>query len=157
MASAPVLTGGALSSANEVGGVLGFGGVSIAGMHEEDSYYSFNLAAGITIANVGFCVAVDPTGPTQAKLCGANDIILGRLETVETRVVEGINVGAVTTEGGMVVPLDTTAGATLPAVGDSVQGGTVPGTVVKLAAAQGRNNVVVSVDTVGMTAVVLFL
>lgn len=144
----------AINSSNETGGIIGFGGVSLAGVMDEDSSYSFNLASGITSANIGNAVSVDTTAPYQVKLAVAGDILLGRLETVEVRTIEGILVGTVATEGGLVFPYDA---ANAPTVGASVQGGTTAGTVKLLAAAQGRNNVVLMVDATNVVCTVLFL
>jgi len=141
--------------------VLGLGGISHDGMFEEDSQYPWNLAAGIAYANIGSAMAVDTTAPAQAKLCGASDIILGRLEQVENRIVEGTNIGVINMEGGMTLPIDTTAVSgttpTPPGIGDSVQGSATPGTVMRLAPAQGRGNIVTAVSTDGTTCTVLFL
>ena len=150
------------SSSNNTGSVIGFGGVSIAGILNDDMCFPFNLNANcVTVTNgqfagVGMAVTIDTGGPTQVKLCGTGDIIVGRLDSVEVRATEGTNVGTVQTSGGIVLPMDPTGGAVLPAVGDSVQGGVAIGTVVKLAPAQGRRNVVVSVDNTNMRCTVLF-
>ncbi|HQT78089.1 MAG TPA: hypothetical protein PLD10_13625 [Rhodopila sp.] len=157
--------------------VIGFGQISHDGMIDEDAWYPFNAPSSFTnpypasiypelaairpatAGAVGLAVAIDPTAPATVKLTGAGDIVLGRCEVVEDRLVEGITIATVSTRGGMVLPIDTTpvggVTPTPPAVGDSVQGSATPGTVMKLAAAQGRGNVVTAVTST--TCTVLFL
>lgn len=138
--------------------VSAFGNLSVAGVEEDDSFYSFSVTGTVNLPlDIGKAVSVDVTAPTSVKLCGSGDIILGQLKSLEKRTMEGITVGAVMCEGGMVLPIDTTGGSVAPAVGDSVQGGVIPGTVMKLAAAQGRGNVVLAVDSANHVCTVLFL
>ena len=157
----PILAniGGPINSATNVNA---FSNISVAGIEEDDSFYTFALS-GFVLANfpaalvtaVGCAVSVDPTAPTTAKLCVVNDIILGVLKTIEYRAMEGFTCGAVMTEGGHPIPYDT--GSPVPAIGDSVQGSPVAGKVMKLAAAHGRSNVVTAVDVVKNLVTVLFL
>ena len=151
-------------SAN-AGGALGSGAVvdaftnaSIAGILHDDSYYTMNITGTPAFPGaIGAAMALDPSVDTGARLAQAGDFILGRLETLENRVNNGGGqVGAVLIAGGLVLPLDPTAGATLPARGDSIQGGAVAGTVVKLARTEGSATIVVSVNLTAMTATVLF-
>jgi hypothetical protein len=76
-------------------------GVTLRGLYVDDAQLPFNLAAGITVAHIGLAVALDTSGPTQVKLAGDGDQIVGRLEVVEIRTQEGLNVGTVATEGGL--------------------------------------------------------
>ena len=94
-------------------------GVSIEGIIPSDAYLTFNLASGITAADLGKAVTIDSSGNTKVKLAGTGDWIFGRLETVENRVVEGVLVGTIITEGGFRLPKDS--GVTVN-VGDTVCG-----------------------------------
>lgn len=58
-------------------------------------FITFNLPNTILVTDIGKAVTIDTSADMQAKLCGANDKILGRLETVEIRVQEGLYVGTV--------------------------------------------------------------
>ena len=148
-------TNGALNSQTVVGA---FVNTSVAGIENDDDFYPFNITGTVALpGDIGKAVSIDITAPNSVKLCASGDIIVGQLKTFEIRAMEGIQTCAVMTEGGLVFPYDTTGGSVVPAIGDSVQGGVIPGTVMKLAAAQGRSNVVMSVDTVGHNVVVLFL
>jgi hypothetical protein len=135
--------------------------VSLEGILHDDSHYGFNIV-GLNAASypscIGIAMAIDTTMPNAVHPAAPGDFILGTLITFEIRTNDGgLSVGTVCVEGGMPVPLDPTTGATLPAVGDSIQGGTVPGTVVKLARTEGSRTIVTAVSTVSMTATVLFL
>lgn len=150
---------GALNSSSNISA---FSNVSVAGIEEDDSFYTFAIS-GFTDAmfpaaitnSVGRALSMDPAAPTTAKLCGPNDIILGVLKSLEHRMAEGITTGAVMTEGGAPIPYDATLPP--PGIGDSVQGGVTPGTVQRLAPAHGRSNVVTAVDAVNHFVTVLFL
>lgn len=137
--------------------VLSLSLVTHYAMHDEDNHYPWNLSGNLTYANVGAAMAVDTTAPATARLATTGDIIIGRLEQVEVRSVEGVTVGTIAMSGGMILPIDTTAGSVAPAIGDSVEGGVIPGTVVKLAPAQGRGNIVTGFSPDGTQAIVLFI
>lgn len=123
-------------------------GVTLRGMTQPDSRYTFILDAGITSADIGKAVAIKAGSANTVKLTGANDLVLGRLYSFEDRVAEGIKVGTIETEGGFVL---TTTGVV--AVGNSVVGDAIAGTVK--AGADSRNRIVEILTAT--TAVVLFL
>lgn len=62
---------------------------------------TFILADDITEEHVGLAVMQDTTAANTVKLAEDGAVILGRLENVEDRTVEGIKVGAVKLIGGM--------------------------------------------------------
>jgi hypothetical protein len=96
-------------------------GVSLRGLYDEDSQYPFNLAAGITKGvDEGKAVTIDPSASTQVKLAGDGAALVGRLETIENRVTEGINVGTIALEGGLDFPVKAGYVAT---PGDRLVGG----------------------------------
>jgi hypothetical protein len=78
------------------------------------------LAAGITAADIGKAVQIDPAAPNTFKLTTENSRIDGRLEVVEARSIEGTLVGTVKTFlQGVELPLK--AGETI-APGDYICG-----------------------------------
>lgn len=93
--------------------------VTLRGFHFEDSIFTVNLAAGITKADEGKALALDPSAPNTMKLAGDGDTIVGRLEVVEDRAVEGKLVGACAFRFANVLPI--ASGATVN-VGDTVIG-----------------------------------
>lgn len=80
-------------------------GVSLRGMYHDDFQYPFVLAAGITKADEGKAVTLDASAVNTVKLAGDGDRILGRLEVVEIRIQEGINIGTVSIQGGLDYPI----------------------------------------------------
>lgn len=125
--------------------------VTLRGFHWEYSSLTFNLAAGIVAADVGKAVSLDTTAPNRVKLAADGDAIVGRLSTVENRVVEGINVGAVELQFANVLPIAASAVAGL-VVGDTVVGAG-NGEVKKAPANNPRNNFVAEI--IGTNAVVV--
>jgi hypothetical protein len=123
--------------------------VSLRGFHFEDFILTFTLAAGITAADAGKAVSVDTSGPNKAKLAADGDTIIGRLQTVEDRKVEGQLVGAVELKFANLVPIKN--GDAL-AVGDTAIGGG-GGTVKKATAADHTKNWVAEI--IGTDAVVV--
>lgn len=113
-------------------------GVTLRGFYIEKTLLTWVLAAGITRADVGKAMAQDPTAPNQAKLAGDNDEIIGRLESVENRLQEGILVGTIAHQFGASLPY----AGTVPAIGTQVVGSATPGSVkvasVALATGQSR-------------------
>jgi len=95
-------------------------GISLRGIEHDDFHYPFNLASGITTADIGKAVSLDTTAANTVKLAGAGEKIVGKLVTVENRVTEGVLVGTVALRGGFRFTKATAAGAI--AVGDSVVG-----------------------------------
>lgn len=79
---------------------------------------TFILESSIKQEHVGLAVTQDTTAANTVKLAGDGDKILGRLENVEDRTVEGIKVGAVKIIGGMALKKTGEI-----AVGDMVLGG----------------------------------
>ena len=79
---------------------MAYQGVTLKGTIP-DNDLTFILDSNITEANVGLVVTQDTSAANTVKLAGAGDEILGRLESVEDRVVEGIKVGTVKLVGGM--------------------------------------------------------
>lgn len=142
-------------------------GVSLQGIFIEPWMLTFNLAVGTVLADVGKAVTLDPTGANKVKLAGDGDNIIGRLETVEDRTIEGILVGTVSLQGALKLPKKT--GETVN-VGDQVQGAgagevkALPvsddtpaggGNIPIAATSHNRNNYVV--QTIGTTHVVVIL
>lgn len=94
-------------------------GVSLRGFHFENFNLTVNLAAGITKDDLGKAVAVDATGSNKVKLAGDGDHIIGRLEVVEDRTVEGQLIGTVAFKFANLLPIKS--GSTV-AAGDTVVG-----------------------------------
>ena len=95
-------------------------GVTLRGFHFEDWQFTFLLAAGITSADVGKAVALDPAAANTVKLAGDNDVVFGRLMTVENRAQQGILVGGIAIKFSDTLPIAD--GATF-LVGSKVLGG----------------------------------
>lgn len=112
-------------------------GVSLSGIFMENWQITFNLKTGIVAADIGKAVTLDVSADNTVMLATDGDPILGRLETVENRVVEGVLVGTVSLKGALKFPKQV--GDTV-IVGDAIQGSTVDGNVKAL---------VVSTDTAG--------
>jgi hypothetical protein len=96
-------------------------GVSLRGLYHDEFQYPFLLAAGITKADEGKAVTPDASAANTVKLAGDGDRIIGRLEVVEIRVQEGINIGTVSIMGGLDYPLK--GGEAALVNGDAVVGG----------------------------------
>lgn len=94
--------------------------VTMNGFHQEAFSLTMNLSGTVTAADVGKAVALDTTAPNTAKLAGADDHIIGRLQSVENRTNEGTVVGAVEFKFSLRIPIQT--GETVN-VGDTVVGG----------------------------------
>ena len=94
-------------------------GVSLKGIYIEDFMFPFNLASGIVVGDVGKAVTLDTTAANTVKLATDGAAIIGRLESVENRVSEGILVGAVALKGSFKFPVKS--GETV-VVGDAIQG-----------------------------------
>lgn len=123
-------------------------GISHRGLTHEPFHYAWNLAAGITAADVGKAMAVDSSAASTAKLAGDGDQVIGKLVTVEDRTVEGILVGTIAHRGGFKF---TGEGAI--AVGNTVVGSTTAGTVKAAAVADHADNIVVEVNGTDITIV----
>lgn len=95
-------------------------GISLRGLTHEDFHYPFHLAAGITRADVGKAVSLDTSAANTVKLAGDGEQVIGKLVTVEDRVVEGVLVGTVTLRGGFKFTIAASSAAF--AVGDTVVG-----------------------------------
>jgi hypothetical protein len=109
-----------------------------------DFTFSMNVSGAVTTADVGKAVTLDRTTPNTVKLAGNNDVIYGRLESVETGGLDGLTIGAVSRKFRAVLPTDGTA----ITVGDSVDGGATAGTVkAQVAADSVDRNVVLEVLT----------
>lgn len=98
--------------------------VSLENYEFEDSHLTFNLASGITAADVGKAVALDTSAPNQVKLAVDNDIIFGMLYLVENRVQEGILVGTIAQRFAKRLTL---AAAQTPLVGSKLVGSATAG------------------------------
>lgn len=135
-------------------GSLMTAGISLSNIPMEDWHLPFVLTAGITAADVGKAVAISTAAPNTVKLAAADEEIIGRLETVEIRTTEGINVGTVALKGAMTLPYTGTA----PAYGSQVTGSATPGVVkAATAAAVGRQNFVVDRNTTKSTVTVILI
>ena len=103
--------------------MAGIYGLSNKGRYLEDFQEYFYLADGITAADVGKAVEIDPTGEQKVKLATDDAIIIGRLEVVEDRKQEGILVGTVSLKGFNYFPVKTgLTGIEAVALGDTVVG-----------------------------------
>lgn len=125
--------------------------VTLRGFHWEYSSLTFNLASTIVAADIGKAVSLDTSGNNKVKLAADGDAIVGRLSTVEDRVVEGIRVGAVELQFANVLPIAASAVATL-AVGNTVVGAG-NGEVKAAGTHNPRNNFVAEI--IGTNAVVV--
>lgn len=117
-------------------------GISHRGLIQEKFHYAFFLASGITNADVGKAVAIDTGAASTVKLAGDDDVIMGRLEVVEDRSVEGVLVGTVATRGGFGFPIKS--GETIN-VGDTVIGAG-DGEVKAALTADYTSNICVKID-----------
>lgn len=129
-------------------GIIG-NGVTLRGFYNEAYQFTFNLAAGITRADVGKVVTIDVSAANTVKLAVADEVPFGILHTFEDRIQEGIKVGTVGLKDSLSV---ATTGVV--AVGDSIAGSATPGIVKKATAANATK--VVEILT-GNQAVVMFL
>ena len=69
--------------------------VDLNGIHFEDRKVTMVLATSIVKADEGKPVTIDTAANNRVKIAGDGDNILGYLEVVENRVVEGIKVGTI--------------------------------------------------------------
>jgi hypothetical protein len=78
---------------------MAIGKVSLNGMVEEDSIYTF-LCSSTVVAGTdeGKAVSLDTSAANTVKLAAANDRLFGYIDTIEVRAVEGVTVVAVVTE-----------------------------------------------------------
>ena len=98
-------------------------GISLRGIYFEDFQLPFYLKSGIVAADIGKAVALDSSAANTVKLAGADDRIIGRLEVVENRVVEGVLVGTVSVKFANRLPVKASlTGIDAVAVGDTVVG-----------------------------------
>lgn len=104
------------------------GVLSLKGMYKSDDIFTFSLASGITSADVGKAVSLDTSGNNKVKLALDTEEIIGVLETVENRTVEGVLLGTVATAGIFEFAVNSDATASTPdeipnTVGDYIVGG----------------------------------
>lgn len=125
-------------------------GISLRGMNHEKFHYPFYLASGITSADEGKAVAVDPSAANTVKLAGDGDIIVGKLVIVEDRSIEGLLVGTVALRGGFGF---TPATGAVFSVGDTAVGAG-NGEVKPAATANHSDNIVVEIESDGTVVVV---
>ena len=116
--------------------------VSLAGFHFEQFMLTVNLASGITTDDVGAPMAVDTSAANKFKIAGDGDVIVGRLESVEDRTVEGILVGTVAFRFAAKFPVK--AADTLAVGGTAV--GAASGEVKAAASADYAQNIVTEVS-----------
>jgi hypothetical protein len=128
-------------------GNLATGGVTIVGTGRVVKQ-TYNLASGITAANIGHPVKLDTSGNNKVALAGDGDIIFGVLESFEDRIVEGTPLGAVAICGGY----RFTYSGTAPTVGAYAIGNATNG--IK-ATATANKCLIVAVDTTNTTVDVL--
>lgn len=131
-------------------------GVSLKGIHQEEFNYPFLVSGTPTTQMLldGGAVTLDTAANNTVKIAGVGDRIMGKLESYENRVVEGIKIGAVATKGsyGFKYNLNGAGTDVPPAIGGSVVGSA--GGKVEAAAAS-ADNVVVEVDTTNSICVVI--
>ena len=87
-------------------------------MIDQDHIVTFTLPNTVVDADVGRPIALDTAGPNRAKIAGNDEIIIGRLETVEKRSASQ-TVGGVSLSGIMRLPLGA---AQVVNIGQSVIG-----------------------------------
>lgn len=126
-------------------------GISLRGITHEDFHYPFNLASGMTIADVGKAVALDTTAARTVKIAAATEELLGVLVSFEDRTVEGVKVGTVALKGGF--QLTAVTGHAI-VVGDYVEGSATAGQVQEVTTSGHKNCQVVAVS--GDTLEVIF-
>jgi hypothetical protein len=98
-------------------------------MTHDDSLVTFNVSGTVTAADVGKAVTLDTATNTTVKLTTANSVVIGRLETLEIRVIEGITVGTISLSfPALWMPWDP-ADVAAALVGATVVGGATAGTV----------------------------
>jgi hypothetical protein len=95
-------------------------GISHVGITQDLFNYPWKISGSPTQADVGKAVSIDTTAAYTVKLAADNDPIIGVLETLEIRTIEGINVCTVSTKGGWKMKLKTSETVT---IGQEVQGG----------------------------------
>lgn len=108
----------------------------------DDFWFTYNLAAGTTAADVGKAVELDVSGAKKAKLASNDAEVFGRLETFEDRG-NGLLVGTVSRK--FVSKLPAANGHAI-VVGNSVRGAGA-GLVEAHATHDPLNNVVIAVGT----------
>lgn len=113
-----------------------------------DFTFTMNVSGAVTQADVGKAVALDPATANTVKLAGDNDVIYGRLESLETGGLDGMTVGAVSRKFRAILP---TTGVI--ALGDSLCGSATPGVAKAAAADSVDRNIVLEILT-GNRAVV---
>lgn len=94
----------------------------------DDFTFTYRLSGTPTEADAGKAVTLDTTQAGTMKLTGDNDVIMGRLFSVEVRTVDGIRTGAVQRKFKEKLPAATGHGIVL---GDTVVGSATPGVVKK--------------------------
>lgn len=103
------------------------GSVSLRGVYFEDAQLPFNISGSPVVGtDEGKAVALDTTAANTVKLAGAGDRVIGRLETIELRTIEGVQVCTVALQFIDVLPND---GAHTFVVGDTAIGGATAGKV----------------------------
>ena len=125
-------------------------GVRQADMPFDDANITHYVTGTVVAADVGKAVTFDTTTPTAVKLCGAGDEVVGRLETLEIRTIEGITVGNIGRAfiGWLAWDPADIANAQ---IGKTVIGGATPGTVKAAASPAWYKNVVVNIKVDGGT------
>lgn len=89
-----------------------------------DFTFTMNVSGTVTRADVGKAVTLNPATANTVKLAGADDVVYGRLESLETGGLDGLTVGAVARKYRAILPTTGTV-----AVGDQVSGSATAGVV----------------------------
>jgi hypothetical protein len=104
--------------------------VSLQGLILDDMWFPFLVSGTIDpILSLKLAVSLDTTAPNTVKLAAPGDRILGRLEVIEQRSVEGVTIGTVSVAFCDVLVTD---GVHTFVVGDTAVGGSVAGQVAPL-------------------------
>lgn len=131
-------------------------GVSLRGLVDVDSAYTWNVTGTTVAADVGKAVVQDTAAANSVKLATADATIIGSLLSYENRVQEGITVGAVAREGVFVWSYSGPD----PALGCGVVGGAAAGQVKAYVVSTVHTpivgNIVIDVDTTNKLVTVLF-
>ena len=71
---------------------------SLQGIISEDSWQAWNVSGSPAQTDVGKAVTLDSSAANTVKLAGIGDRIIGRLEALESRTIEGVTVGTISRE-----------------------------------------------------------
>lgn len=104
--------------------------VTLDGYDYQDQQFTVKVSAGLTTADAGKAMSQDTATPNSMKLVLDGEPVEAILVQVETRQVEGNNVGLVSWAFSDLLPIAAgLAGADVVAIGSRVCGSTTPGSI----------------------------